>query len=219
MRATGTSREDTCGALNTLVDVAKPMRGGDVGYTIFHAYRLLAEICDKPLGRPKISRLLGLGESSVKTLLRRLREAGLVMETSRGHKATNRGCTLASILSDTIRVKLVEHGNIEFEDENGWGRAAIIAAKPLEPPRDLVSVYRVRDKLVMEVCGGAIIGGVNRGVYTFPGVPANIASQLASLAEKAGLGTGKGLVVFLREKDLHKGFSSIVRMVYEALCR
>ena len=218
MKATGTSNGDPCRGLGVLVDIAKPLRGGDVGYSVFHAYRLLVEACEKPVGRPRLSRLLGLGESSAKTLLRRLREKGLLSETGRGHRATILGCSVASTVSSLIEVSLAELGSLELGEASEWGRVAIIATRAMDPPTDLVSVYRIRDELVAEGCRAAIIGGVNRGVYTFPGIPDNIASRLASIARNAGIALDRGLLVFVREDDLPRGFSSVLGMVYRTVC-
>jgi biotin operon repressor len=218
LKENGTSREGACRGLEVLARIAEPQRGGETGYTIFHAVKLLEKLCEEPMGRPKITRLLGLGESSVKTLLRRLKEAGLVVEERRGHRATPRGCTLASYLAGRVKAARLAVEEQGLRELGGWGEIALIAVAGVEPPEDLVGVYSFRDQLVIDSCKTSIIGGVNRGVYTFPGLPGDMSSGLERVARRAGVGVERGLIVLVKGEDLPKAFSSMVKILYRHLC-
>ena|GEM_PF-674407 len=221
MRTPGSSSEGYCRGLEALVETAKPYRGGEVGYSVFHAYSLLRKLCDdpKPLGRPKITRLLNLGESSVKTLLKRLREVGLVVEERKGHRATREGCMTASYVSGHVKTFHLAAHDIGLRELTEWGEIALILASGIEPPRDLVSVYDLRDQLILDTCKTSIIGGVNRGVYAFPGLPEEISTKLSQVLEELGVKLERGIIVLVKRQDLPKAFSSIIRVLHNSVCR
>jgi len=61
-------------------DLVKPLRGVPPRFTAYHAYMVLIELLrDQPLGRQALMKKLGLGEASIKTLIKRMRERRLIL--------------------------------------------------------------------------------------------------------------------------------------------
>ncbi|MEN2999644.1 MAG: hypothetical protein ABDH61_03630 [Acidilobaceae archaeon] len=53
--------------------------------------------------------------------------------------------------------------------------------KKFPPPRDLVKVYTIRDKIVMEGCEKVIVGGREGGETFYPGLPEEIKAAIDSV--------------------------------------
>ena len=178
MRAPGTqcpSREDL-EALRKLARTTEATKGGSPSYSLWHVIRALEALSKEPLGRPALASALGLGESSVKTMLARLEAAGLVAKLPRGHCATPEGRRALEAVSRYVKVVGCSIGGLQ-----GFGDcvAALVRSKP---PLELVDVYAVRDHLVSRGCRTAIIGYVVGGSAGFPGLPEQIQGLiLASL--------------------------------------
>ena len=61
-------------------ELVKPLRGVYPRFTMYHVYLMLTELLkNQPLGRLALMKRLGLGEASIKTLIKRLREKNLVV--------------------------------------------------------------------------------------------------------------------------------------------
>ena len=70
---------EICEFGNRIRDAVSPRRGIRPKFQEYHVVKILELLeCEEPIGRPTLTRRLGLGESSVRSLLRRLRELGLV---------------------------------------------------------------------------------------------------------------------------------------------
>ena len=178
MRAPGTrcpSREDL-EALRKLARTTEAAKGGSPSYSLWHVVRALEELSKEPLGRPALASALGLGESSVKTMLARLEAAGLVAKLPRGHCITDEGRRALDAVSKYVKAASCSIGGLQ-----GFG-SCVAALVPSRPPLELVDIYAIRDHLVSRGCRVAIIGYVAGGAAGFPGLPDHIQGQiLASL--------------------------------------
>lgn len=97
----GIKAEDFCAALSILTSLAAERRGVRPRFTRCHMLRAL-EVLSRhgPMGRPTLMRLLGLGETSTKNMIRRLREQGLVaVDPVGGAYLTPKGHELLSTLT------------------------------------------------------------------------------------------------------------------------
>ncbi|MEB3860830.1 MAG: hypothetical protein GSR84_01245 [Desulfurococcales archaeon] len=190
-----------CGPLETLREMARASRGGSPAYTMYHIYRALELIGEHPRGRPLLARSLGLGEASARTLLRRLRSWGLVDSGYRGNRLTGAGVRVLEAVRSSVEV--LELGGIV------WPESAGVYTPSVNPPVDIVSVYRVRDHLVMHGCREALIGGYTARGPVFPGVPEDLASRLAQ-----GLPPrGPGLLVIVPSACLPQAFDAVVEVI------
>ncbi len=181
-------------------------RGGLPNFTAYHVVQALKLYSASPIGRPKLQKLLGLGEASTKTLIARLREEGLIEFKGRGSRATRLGAKIAGEISKHLRF-----GVIGF-DINYWKeQAAYVSLECAQPPRSLTDVYRVRDYLVVEGCRESIIGGVSVKPR-FPGVPKAIENYIASVVDELDV---KGLVVIVPATCIQNAVSAIIRLIAE----
>ncbi len=190
-----------CGPLETLRELARASRGGSPAYTMYHIYRALELIREHPRGRPLLARSLGLGEASARTLLRRLRSWGLVDSGYRGNRLTEAGVRVLEAVRSSLEVLDL--------DELVWPGSAGIYTPLVNPPVDIVSVYRVRDHLVMHGCREALIGGYTIRAPAFPGVPEDLASTLA----RALPSRGPGLLVIVHTGCLPQAFDAVVEVI------
>ncbi len=204
------SQREACQAVEAVLRAAESSRGGSVGYTPYHVYTALKLLSERdPLGRPRLQRLLGLGEAPVKTLLQRLEALGLAAKAGkgRGHTTTERGRRLYRRVEEVVRLYRVRATPL--------GEAIVIVTPLLEPVRDLVGVYRVRDYLVAENCRLCIIGGVDNGIPQYPGLPEEEAGELRGLDP----GVTRGVIVVVPRECVEKAFTGVLRLVSAEYCR
>ena len=188
MRAPGTqcpSREDL-EALGRLARTTEVSKGGSPSYSLWHVVRALEELSKGPIGRPALVLALGLGESSVKTLLSRLEAAGLAAKLPRGHGITAEGRRLLDVLGRYVRVLGCSIGPLP---DFGECEAAVVRS---EPPLDLVDVYAIRDYLVSRGCKTAIIGYLREGDVGFPGLPPDIQGLILASLPRGDLARAGG---------------------------
>ncbi len=79
----GCSAEHLCSLYRLASLISEPRRGVKPAFTEQHVVALILLASWEPIGRPSLSRILGLGDTATKTLLRRTREAGLVVNVGR----------------------------------------------------------------------------------------------------------------------------------------
>lgn len=69
----------------------KKAPGPSTSFTVFHIYYALQLLAYKPLGRNKLAEQLQVGDGTVRTIISRLREAGLIETTKTGCILTTKG--------------------------------------------------------------------------------------------------------------------------------
>ncbi len=83
------------------------------GFTGYHVYMALAECAKGPSGRKVLSNVLGIGEGSARTLIRRLSEAGLiVVDPVAGVLLTDTGFEVLK----SLRSRLYVVGDFDLSD-------------------------------------------------------------------------------------------------------
>lgn len=160
-----------CELLEAVSRIVRPVRGGEPGYGIVHVMKALRLASRRPVGRPLLQRELGIGESSVKTLIRRLLEEGLV----------NRGVKGGIVLSESAKRLLEDlYDNVESFEVSLWGETwEAFILKGVNPPVNLTEVYSLRDYIVERGCRVAVVGGYSGGKVSFPGVTAREHQDIA----------------------------------------
>ncbi|MEM3948859.1 MAG: DUF4443 domain-containing protein [Zestosphaera sp.] len=147
--------------IRLLLRIAEERGGVKPGFSPYHVFRVLDMLHRHSVcGRHELMKELGLGEASIKTLISRLKEAGLV-ETSRPHgtKLTETGKELATKLKRLI--KLIP--NLELSEmcmncrvsgiilSNGYSYVPVVGGVILF--RDLV-VREGADGVLIITCSG-----------------------------------------------------------------
>ncbi len=69
----------------------KKAPGPSTTFTIFHVFYALELLAQKPLGRNKLAERLDVGDGAVRTIISRLREAGLIETSKEGCNLTRKG--------------------------------------------------------------------------------------------------------------------------------
>lgn len=69
----------------------KKAPGPSTTFTIFHVFYALELMAQKPLGRNKLAEKLNVGDGAVRTIISRLREAGLIETSKEGCNLTKKG--------------------------------------------------------------------------------------------------------------------------------
>ncbi|ACS34349.1 DUF4443 domain-containing protein [Thermococcus gammatolerans] len=127
----------------------------------------------EPVGRKFMAELLGLGEGSVRTILRKLSSLGLIQSTQRGHSLSERGRELGKELekhfSEVCRVGKVE----------GFPAYAIIVKNPPE-----FKSIELRDEAIRFFAKGAMILVVKNGEVVFPEDGRPLRETMPELAER-----------------------------------
>jgi len=69
----------------------KKAPGPSTTFTIFHVFYALELLAQKPLGRNKLAEKLQVGDGAVRTIISRLRDAGLIETSKEGCNLTKKG--------------------------------------------------------------------------------------------------------------------------------
>jgi hypothetical protein len=67
------------------------MAGADPSFTEVHLLRTLYSLHSGTIGRKKLVKFLGVGEGSVRTIIKRLSQEGLITSSKQGHSLTESG--------------------------------------------------------------------------------------------------------------------------------
>ncbi len=65
--------------------------GPSMSFTIFHVFYALQLMAQKPIGRNKLAEQLNVGDGAIRTIISRLREAGLIETSKAGCNLTEKG--------------------------------------------------------------------------------------------------------------------------------
>jgi len=164
-----------CEAAKMLVMAARSGEGGLKGFNEYHLLQALRLMASKPVGRPRLVRALGVGEASVKTMLRVLRESGAAARCGAAHCITEVGLRVVEAFSG-----LCVAGPSSVGFGGGLERVVVVLAPQLEPPKNVVEVYYIRDYLVARECRPVIVGGYwPPKTLRFPGIPEAMEEVLA----------------------------------------
>ncbi len=145
------------------------------GFDEYQVLLALKYMSRGPMGRPTLERLVGVGEASAKTMLRSLREAGLISRCGAAHCTTDRGAAIADSLQGLC---LAGPGDTGLDGE--LSKVIVVFATIVEPPTDIVDVHRIRDYLVARSCKPAVIGAYwPPDIFRFPGVPIDVERALS----------------------------------------
>lgn len=69
----------------------KKAPGPSTSFTVFHIFYALELLSQKPLGRNKLAKKLSVGDGAVRTIIGRLRNAGLIETSKEGCSLTKKG--------------------------------------------------------------------------------------------------------------------------------
>lgn len=137
-------------------------------FTSYHIYLTLSECAKAPSGRKSLSNILGIGEGSVRTLIKRLSETGLItVDPVAGVLLTEVGLRILKALTNW----LVVVGSFDLSDEEicrDCRISAVLLRDGIKFVKQVGGVLYVRDLIVKKGgIGGLIIYYVD-GAFMLP---------------------------------------------------
>lgn len=148
-------------ALNYLKSIVKRLPGPLPNFNLIHVVLMLILLEDGVAGRKRLSSLMNLGEGSVRSLIKRLKEASLINTSKEGCYLTLKGKEIVKdlrrFLKGPIEIKLSEL-------VEGKVYASLVKGIPIEKLR----VLEIRDEAVRAGGEGAIILVYMKGRLMFP---------------------------------------------------
>jgi predicted transcriptional regulator len=131
-------------------------RGAYPEFTLEDAVATLF-LLGEPTGRKTISEVLNIGEGSVRTLLKKLTNLGLIHSAQRGHSLTERGISLVRGIMENFSEAR------EVHRVDGYPAYAVVVRNPPE-----FKSIELRDEAIRYSAKGAMILVVNGGEVVFP---------------------------------------------------
>jgi len=82
--------------------------GPSTTFSMFHIFYALELVAEKPIGRTKLAEKLKVGEGAIRTIVSRLKSAGLIVTSKEGCNLTDKGANLWKQLSKVFpkRIKI-----------------------------------------------------------------------------------------------------------------
>jgi predicted transcriptional regulator len=68
--------------------------GPSTTFCVFHIFNALELMSEKPIGRNKLAEKMGVGEGAIRTIIKRLKDAGLIVASKTGCSLTPKGLSL-----------------------------------------------------------------------------------------------------------------------------
>jgi DNA-binding PadR family transcriptional regulator len=156
-------------ALKTLIKIVEKPVGPKPGFEITDVIKLFFLLGEgAPKGRKSLSKELRLGEGSVRTLLNRLQENGLVKMDRGGCRLTESGASIYRELAKTItKPKPVDAG---LFSQGAWNYAILIRGSAVK----IRSGLEQRDAAVRAGASGATTLLYRAGRFSLPGVDVDV---------------------------------------------
>lgn len=147
-------------------------------FSVLHLLRAMELISEKPIGRTKLAAELNIGQGATRTIINRLREAGLLTTSKMGCKLTAKGLELWREYKKVFQKK-IEIGKSELI--HAKYNFAVLAKNCGHKIR---SGIEQRDAAVMRGAKGAITVIVRDGRLIIPSVSDDFTRDFPKTAEK-----------------------------------
>jgi Mn-dependent DtxR family transcriptional regulator len=152
--------------------------GPSPAFSVFHVLRALELIAEKFTGRGKLADTLGVGEGTVRTIIGRLKNAGLISTTKAGCTLTNKGLKLYNEYQSVFKKK------VEFErSEIAIGKHNI-AVLIKNCGHKVKSGVEQRDAAIMAGAKGATTILFRGGRLIIPAVSGDVAKDFPRAASQ-----------------------------------
>ena len=95
----------------------KKAPGPSTTFTVFHVFYALELMSQKPIGRNKLAKKLNVGDGAVRTIISRLRDAGLIETSKEGCNLTKKGADVWGLF-EQVFPKRVEIAKSELNQSD-----------------------------------------------------------------------------------------------------
>ncbi|EZQ06826.1 MULTISPECIES: DUF4443 domain-containing protein [Acidianus] len=138
--------------LATVTEATKPKKGNSPKYDYAHVLMALDIISkDQPIGRPTLTKKLELGEATVRTMIKRLKELGLIkVDKIGGMEISDKGKTILEEWNKNVNIKQ------ERIESINWDSVRIV----LKNKANLLDKYKItelRDIIIREGAKATLI--------------------------------------------------------------
>jgi DNA-binding MarR family transcriptional regulator len=138
------------------------MAGADPSFTKTHLVRTLFILHSGTVGRKRLVGLLGVGEGSVRTIIKRLSSEGLIESSKLGHSLTEKG---REVVEDKLKL-MAKPVDFECADIVTEGLCSLVIVKGAS--KRVSGAVGLRDTALRAGADGAVILVYNQGLV-FPG--------------------------------------------------
>lgn len=147
-------------------------------FSIFHMLRAIELIAEKTIGRSKLAENLNVGEGAVRTIIGRLKDAGLVATSKNGCSLTNKGLRLWKEYKSIFKKKVeIVKSELAFADYNF---AILIKNRG----HKVKSGVEQRDAAVMAGAKGATTIVLKKECLILPSVSSNVTKDFPKAANQ-----------------------------------
>lgn len=155
--------------LNSLAKEKAP--GPALTFTSLHLIKALELMAESPVGRGKLAKLLGIGEGTVRTIIKRLKDSNLIEISREGCRLSSFGRNFWMKFKEKIPKKV-------FLEKNEFSLAEYTVAVLVKRCGDKVGTgMKQRDAAIMVGAEGATTVVAKNGKIILPGISENIAED------------------------------------------
>jgi predicted transcriptional regulator len=92
--------------------------GPSLSFSLFHMLHAIELIAEKTIGRNKLAKNLNVGEGAIRTIIERLKNAGLITTSKAGCTLTNKGLKLWKEYKSTLKKVEIEKSELTLAECN-----------------------------------------------------------------------------------------------------
>ncbi len=201
--------------INSLRRVAGERRGIKPKFTSADVYITLYQIYSNgPLGRLKIASILGLGEASVKTMIRRLKEQGIVeTDVAAGVYLTGKGEEIVGKLIKAIPPPI----EIDLKEIATWRNAYASKISLGLNTLENINALNIRDELVRYGAEAALIIAYKEKPVLM-GAEEYYHRELEEIANKLSAGKGD-LIIVAWSTNPKKALRALIEELFDIALR
>ena len=152
--------------------------GPSPAFSVFHVLRAIELLAEKPIGRSRLAEELKVGEGTMRTIISRLKDAGLIKTSKLGCILTGKGLKLWDEYKTVFRKK-VEIGENELTLAN-YNFAILVK----NYGNEVESGIKQRDAAVMIGANGATTIILKEGHLIIPSVSDDVAEDFPKAADQ-----------------------------------
>ncbi|MEM3863164.1 MAG: DUF4443 domain-containing protein [Metallosphaera sp.] len=195
--------------ISALEEATKPRQGNKPSYDEAYVILALNIIYDEsPVGRITLMRKLGLGEASMKTMLRRLKEMGLIaVDKVGGNQLTDKGKELIEAWRSRVSIRPAALESLKWKCNQ-------IALKNGEGLVDRFGVIRLRDEIIRMGAEASLITVKRNGLEIPPRTDEfsinSLLQEVTFLSNQFDRGT---LIIYITPQDIHLAYKVATRLL------
>jgi len=158
--------------------ISEKAPGPSPAFSVFHVLRAIELLAEKPIGRSRLAEELKVGEGTMRTIISRLKDAGLIKTSKLGCILTGKGLKLWDEYKTVFRKK-VEIGENELTLAN-YNFAILVK----NYGNEVESGIKQRDAAVMIGANGATTIILKEGHLIIPSVSDDVAEDFPKAADQ-----------------------------------